>query len=179
MTKKSIAIVLLLLIVSNIITSFASSEIIIRTVAYDLAFSTNTVLVDDGRFTVIDNRQRALSFYDRRSPFGTPTRFVEGIDLVPTAESAVRIADVIAASMTCEDYGNFNPLNHDAYVRFFEEDNVWEVFYRASRLSGQSALFIARGGWISGLGRQTAGPSFIINKTTGEITVLHEGSSLM
>jgi len=169
-------LIISLIVLSNLTTAGVVSKIVRDTITTGLAFSPSNIILDDDRFITI-TEWGGLSYYHLRGPFRTPTRFVEDIDIVPTAESAVRITDTISSAMSCERYGDFNPFEHDAGVRFTEGDNLWEVFYYNGRINRETALFVARGGNIGGMGRLSIGPSFIINRTTGEIKILHEGFS--
>jgi len=178
--KKLIVIIsismLLLIVISNYITARLISQIVRENTISSLTFRSNNIIVDNGRYIIIDNEAGGYSFYENRGPFNMTTAFLEDIDIVPTVESAVRIADIISSAMNNERYGEFNPFEHDAEVRFFEYDNVWEVFYHPKKFNKRDILNEALGSRGT-LGWKNAGPSFIINKTTGEIKILHEGFS--
>lgn len=176
MKKESIVLIVLLIILSNCITARVISRVTYENTVTNLTFQSNTIIVDEDRYIIIDNETRGSSNYKNRGPFRSPTPFVKDMDVVPTAESAVRIADIISSAMDCNRYGEFNPFEHDAEVRFFADENLWEVFYNTSKLNRNGAIIAAKGHNTRGLGSGFAiGPSFIINKTTGEILILHEG----
>jgi hypothetical protein len=127
------------------------------------------------------------SFADYLTKLSYPSSLkIADVDYVPTAECAVEIADAVsnAISNTVEEYKDFDPKQHDVMVRFSEESNVWSVRYSYYKLSKQDVgmmvnrelyrikepLHVTTGTYI-----HTLGPTVLVNKSTGEVTVIRRG----